>query len=95
MILNSLTREVGTRFIFPFSDKNLRILLGLRHLDDVLGFLLYALYCFIVSLKEKFVQLAELRDIYGRKFTRAPRRMEKEKEANFLFVLKYASITGE
>lgn len=64
-------------------------------MDDVLGFSLYALSCFIVILKEKFVQLAEFRDIYGRKFSLAPTRTGKEKEVNFLLVLKYASITVE
>lgn len=63
-------------------------------MDDVLEFLLYALYCFIVILKEKFVQPAEFRDIYGRKFSLALRRTEQE-EANFLFVLKYASVIVE
>lgn len=54
------------------------------------------LYTALLSvLKKKFVQLAEFREIYGRKFSLAPRRTENEKEANSLFVLKYASITGE
>lgn len=36
-------------------------------MDDILEFLLYALYYFIVILKEKSVQLAKFRDIYGKK----------------------------
>lgn len=71
--------------------KHLRILLGERQVVDVLGFLFYVLYCFIVIPNKKFVQLAELRDIYGRKFSLAWTRTEKEKKANFLIVWKYAS----
>jgi len=63
--------------------------------DDVLGYLLQALYCFTVILKEKFVQLTEFRDIYGIKFAFFPRRTEKRKEANALFILKYASAIEE
>ena len=55
-------------------------------MDDVLGFFLYVLYCFIVVPNEKFVQLAELRDIYGGKFSLVSTRTEKEKKANFLIV---------
>lgn len=64
-------------------------------MDDVLRFLLQALYCFTDILKEKFVQLTEFRDIYGRKCAFFPRRTEKRKEVSVLFVLKYASAIVE
>lgn len=55
-------------------------------------FLLCALSRCIVIPNEEFVQLVEHRDIYGRKLFLASRRTEKEKKANFLLVVKYASV---
>lgn len=87
-----LSLRRGEEILLFLYRKHLRILLGERQVDDVLGFLLYVLYCFIVVPNEKFVQLAELRDIYGGKFSLVSTRTEKEKKANFLIVWKYAAI---
>lgn len=74
-------------------QKNLKILLGERQEDNVLGFFYSILYTALLPfLTQNLFNCLSLRDISGRKFSLASTRTEKEKKANFLFVLKYSSI---